>query len=65
MFTTNLGSRDRIARLVLGGVLVVLAFVVTLGIWKWVAILVGAVLIATAFMKFCPIYAALRIRTDT
>ncbi|MGR3724384.1 DUF2892 domain-containing protein [Abyssibius alkaniclasticus] len=65
MFTTNLGSRDRIARLVIGGVLVVLAFVVTLGIWKWVAILVGAVLIATAFMKFCPIYAALRIRTDT
>lgn len=64
MFTTNLGSADRIARLIIGGALVVLAFVVSLGVWKWVAIIVGAVLIATAFMKFCPIYAALRIRTN-
>ncbi|MEX0969238.1 MAG: DUF2892 domain-containing protein [Paracoccaceae bacterium] len=64
MFTTNLGSADRIARLVIGAVLIVLAFVVTLGVWKWVAIIVGAVLVATAFMKFCPIYALLRVRTN-
>lgn len=64
MFTTNVGTADRLIRLLVGAALVVLGFVVALGVWKWVVIIVGAVLVATAFMKFCPIYAVLRLRTD-
>lgn len=64
MFTTNIGTTDRLARLIIGAVLVVLAFVITLGVWKWVAVAVGVVLIATAFMKFCPLYALLGMRTN-
>ena len=64
MFTTNVGTADRLIRLLAGAALVVLGFVVALGVWKWVVIIVGAVLVATAFMKFCPIYAVLRLRTD-
>jgi len=64
MFTANVGSADRMIRLIAGAALVVLAFIVILGVWKWVAVAVGAVLIATAFMNFCPIYAMLGMRTN-
>ena len=64
MFTKNVGSTDRLIRLIGGAALVVLAFVVMMGVWKWVAIVVGAILVATAFMNFCPIYAMLGMRTN-
>jgi uncharacterized membrane protein len=64
MFTKNVGSTDRLIRLIGGAALVVLAFIVMMGVWKWVAIVVGAILVATAFMNFCPIYAMLGMRTN-
>ena len=64
MFTKNVGSTDRLIRLIGGAAVVVLAFIVMMGVWKWVAIVVGAILVATAFMNFCPIYAMLGMRTN-
>ena len=64
MFTKNVGATARLIRLIGGAALVVLAFVVMMGVWKWVAIVVGAILVATAFMNFCPIYAMLGMRTN-
>ena len=64
MFTKNVGSTDRLIRLIGGAALVVMAFIVMMGVWKWVAIVVGAILVATAFMNFCPIYAMLGMRTN-
>ncbi len=56
----NVGTPDRIARLVAGAALIAVPFVVTLPVWAfWVSLLVGVVLIATAIFSFCPIYAAL------
>ncbi len=57
--TQNLGKLDRLARLVLGGVLVILAAFGNIGIWGYL----GAILVATAFMNFCPIYRVFGIKT--
>lgn len=56
----NVGTVDRIFRIVLGLVLISLVFVGPQTPWGWV----GVILVATGFIKFCPIYAALRIRTN-
>ena len=66
----NVGTPDRIIRTILGAVLVVLPFLVTFPAWAfWTSLVVGVVLIATAGLSFCPIYAALgissRARTRT
>jgi hypothetical protein len=65
--TPNVGSADRIVRLVVGLVLVVLPFLPgleTAAPWlRWGALAVGLVMIATAAMRFCPAYTLLGIRT--
>lgn len=55
----NVGSPDRIARLVIGTLLVLLALTGTIGVWGWI----GVVLIATAVLNFCPLYRILGINT--
>jgi len=55
----NLGSADRIARLVGGALLVILALTGTIGVWGWL----GLIFVATAFMNFCPIYKVLGVKT--
>ena len=57
----NLASWDRIARVVLGALLVILALTGTIGIWGWV----GVVLLATAGMNFCPAYKVFGFKTCT
>lgn len=57
----NLASWDRIARFVLGALLVVLALTGTIGVWGWI----GVVLLATAGMNFCPAYKVFGFKTCT
>ena len=55
----NLGNLDRIARFVLGALLVILAAVGTVGAWGYL----GVILLGTAFMNFCPIYKVFGLKT--
>ncbi len=55
----NIGSADKIARLVVGALLIVLALTKTIGLWGWI----GVVPIATALMNWCPAYTLLGIKT--
>jgi O-antigen ligase len=57
--TRNLGNLDRILRFAVGALLVVLTLMGTIGIWGWL----GAILIVTAFLNFCPIYRILGLKT--
>ena len=57
--TRNLANWDRIARFVLGALLIVLAITGTLGAWGYL----GAILVATAFVSFCPIYHIVGFKT--
>lgn len=54
-FTANVGTTDRILRIVLGLVLIGLTLGGQIGAWGWI----GLVPLVTAFVKFCPAYALL------
>lgn len=55
----NVGSIDRIARIVLGLALIALVFVGPQTPWGWI----GLVPLATALIGWCPAYRLLGIRT--
>lgn len=57
----NVGTPDRIFRVVLGLALLSLFFFVE-GPWRWAGLL-GIVSLATAAFGFCPIYAVLGMST--
>ena len=59
MMEKNVGSIDRIARIVLGLVLISLVFVGPQTPWGWI----GVIPIATALIGWCPAYRLLGIRT--
>ncbi|UJW87318.1 YgaP family membrane protein [Devosia sp. SL43] len=64
----NVGTPDRIARIVIGAVLVLLPFVSGMAlfanpVWLWASVIVGVVLIVTALVRFCPLYAILGLST--
>lgn len=58
-FETNLGAADRILRFVLGAALIALAVTGVFAPWGYV----GAIFVATAFVKFCPLYALVGLKT--
>jgi hypothetical protein len=57
----NVGAVDRTVRLAVGLALLSILFTGH-GAWHWVG-LIGVVPIATSFLRFCPLYAALGWRT--
>ena len=60
----NVGSLDRIIRLVIAAVLALLYYLNILsGIWGNVLLVIGALLLVTAIFGFCPLYSLLRINT--
>ncbi|MGJ8531510.1 MAG: YgaP family membrane protein [Alphaproteobacteria bacterium] len=66
--TANVGSVDRIIRLVVGAVFIILPFISTSPLWSgalmiWLLPIIGIVLIATAFFRFCPLYKILGVKT--
>jgi hypothetical protein len=62
--TKNLGNIDRIARAILAVVLAVLYFTgVISGTMGLVLVILGGIFLATSLISWCPIYAALGIRT--
>lgn len=56
---TNVGSIDRIARVVIGLLLITLAAMGSIGVWGWI----GIVPLATAAFSFCPLYSVLGLNT--
>ena len=55
----NVGSWDRVLRVVVGLVLIALAATGTVGWWGWL----GVVPLATGLFGFCPAYTLLGIKT--
>lgn len=58
-FQTNIGLIDKVARIVIGVLLIALALFGVIGWWGWL----GIVPLATAFVRFCPLYALFGIST--
>jgi len=64
----NVGSADKVIRLVAGAILIALPFAFSLAAFEstaatGAAVAVGAILIGTALLNFCPLYRVLGIRT--
>ena len=59
----NMGTVDRVVRAIAAVVLFVLAALVVQGAWEIVLWVVGAVLLATAAVGFCPLYYPLHLST--
>ncbi|WP_027891359.1 YgaP family membrane protein [Calidithermus chliarophilus] len=59
----NEGTADRVIRLVLSAVFFTLAFTVTAGVWTYVAAGLGVLMLATAAVGYCPLYALLGVNT--
>ena len=59
--TANVGSVDRIVRLLIGAVLIALPYAGEAQIWanpafRWGIPAIGAILVITALLRFCPLY---------
>ena len=59
----NTGNIDRVIRAILGLILIALAATGTVGVWGWIGIVIGIVLLLTAIFSFCPAYAIFGMNT--
>ncbi|MCA8868044.1 MAG: DUF2892 domain-containing protein [Rhodobacteraceae bacterium] len=65
MFAKNIGTVDRVLRIVPGVILIALfLFYPALGGWKWAALVVGVIVLVTAFISTCPLYSVLGVHTN-
>jgi hypothetical protein len=68
IMSVNIGNVDRALRALLGLALLAAALggivpALAIGAPKWIAVVVGATLLATAGLRICPLYTLLGIRT--
>lgn len=64
----NVGTPDRIVRVILGLLLLVVPFVTNWALfntplWVWISVIAGLVLIVTGVVRFCPAYRILGMST--
>ncbi len=64
----NVGTVDRIVRIALGALFIVLPFTTSFDLWdgdalRYAAPIIGAVLVLTALVRFCPLYSLLGANT--
>ncbi len=59
MFKTNVGSADRIARIVIGLILIALVFTGPHTPWGWI----GVVPLVTGLLRTCPLYSLIGVNT--
>ncbi len=57
--TRNLGQIDRIARFILGTILILMAAMGMIGAWGYL----GVIFAATSLISFCPIYRIFGLKT--
>ncbi len=59
----NVGNTDRIVRFVVGILLLLWAFLGSSGSAAWIAGIIGAILVVTAGIRFCPLYVLFGLST--
>ncbi len=52
----NMGTTDRIVRLIVGIALLLIAFLVFQGAWQIMLWVIGGILVVTGAIGFCPLY---------
>ena len=64
----NVGTADRMLRIVIGALLIATPYLTSWAVWgnplvRWLIPIVGLVLIVTAIVRFCPLYRAVGVNT--
>ena len=59
----NVGTADRMIRIIVGLPLIAVGTFVDIGIWRWIIGVIGGIWIVVALVEFCPIYPLLKINT--
>ena len=60
----NEGPVDRIIRVLVGIALIALGLLgIVSGVWMWVAYILGAILLLTGIVGFCPLYKLFKLST--
>jgi len=59
----NVGGVERLIRIALGVALLALAFFANIGVWVYVAGIVGVVALVTGLVGYCPAWALFGINT--
>ncbi len=59
MFKVNVGSADRMLRVIVGAVLIALVFVGPQTPWGWL----GLIPLATGLLRICPLYSLIGVNT--
>ncbi|MBL7767059.1 MAG: DUF2892 domain-containing protein [Chitinophagaceae bacterium] len=61
----NMGSTDRILRLIIAAIIATLYFTGTIsGVLGMILLALGGIFVMTAFLKFCPLYLPFGINTN-
>ncbi len=61
----NVGGMDRTSRIVIGILLLLIAFFGPIGMaWRIVALIIAAIALITAAVRYCPLNAALGVDTS-
>ncbi len=55
----NVGTLDRMIRIILGIILITLAYTGVIGVWGYI----GIIPLATGLLKWCPLYSIIGIQT--
>lgn len=63
MFATNVGNTDRVIRIILGIVLLVVWYLAPGHGLRWLPLVLGIVALATGLLSTCPLYSLLGITT--
>ncbi len=62
----NVGGIDMAARLIIGAVLLIAAFTVTMStVWQTVLLVVAAIALVTGIIRYCPVNKILGLNTCT
>lgn len=60
----NVGNGDRFLRIMIGIIALILVMGnVVEGLWMWVALIVGILMVLTSSIQFCPLYTILGMNT--
>ena len=63
MFAKNVGTIDKVLRIVIGALLIIGGLMGS-GVWMWIGLIVGVILLVTGLMGSCPLYSASGLSTN-
>ncbi|HFD04715.1 MAG TPA: DUF2892 domain-containing protein [Firmicutes bacterium] len=59
----NIGSADKVIRLTIGIIFILIALLLPLTLWRWIFGVLGAILVITSLIRYCPIYSIFKFTT--